>query len=483
MYRQAKYDEPLIFEMRGECTYFIECENESVLKEIPETLLRNELNIPDNEESEVVRHYVRLSQMNYGVDINMYPLGSCTMKYNPKYSEIMLKKPEIMYTHPLQDESTVQGFLQIMYELQEMLKEIGGMDAVSLQPAAGAHGEFTGMLIVRKYFENLGEDRNEVIVPDSAHGTNPATATMVGYDVVEIPSQDDGTINIEALKSAVSKRTAAFMITNPNTLGIFEPEILKIAKIVHEHGALLYYDGANLNGIMGYTKPGRMGFDIMHFNLHKTFGTPHGGGGPGAGPVGVKKFLEEYLPVPIVRKTEDGRYYLDYSLKNTIGKVRSFYGNFAVLLKAWAYIKQKGCSLKEVTERAVINANYLKCLLEKHYKVVGREPKKHEFVVSGPKRSGIRTMDIAKRILDHGFHAPTVYFPLIVDEAMMIEPTETENKRNLDKFAEMLIKIMEEINEKPEVVSNSPSNTAVRRVDDVLASRKVIASWMMMKHS
>ncbi len=480
MYRQARYDEPLIFEMEGENTYYLDDVDDSILSEIPRELIRENIEIPDNEEYEVVRHYTRLSQMNYGVDTNTYPLGSCTMKYNPKYSEILSRRPEVMYSHPLQHESTVQGFLQIMYELQEMLKEIGGMDSVSLQPAAGAHGEFTGMLIVKKYFEVRNEDRSEVIVPDSAHGTNPASAAMAGFDVVEIPSKEDGTVDLNALSSALSDRTAAFMITNPNTLGIFEYEIVKIAKMVHEKGALLYYDGANLNGIMGYTKPGAMGFDIMHFNLHKTFATPHGGGGPGAGPIGVKKHLEDFLPVPIVRKDGD-KYYLDYSLKHTIGKVRSFYGNFAVILKAWAYIKQKGSSLKEVTERAVLNANYLRAKLQKHYKLPGKELRKHEFVLEGLRKGNVRTINIAKRLLDYGIHAPTIYFPLIVKEAMMIEPTETESKRSLDKFAEVMIKIREEIESNPNEIADAPRNTSVGRVNDVLASKKVIPSWRVAK--
>jgi len=471
MYRQARYDEPLLCERHSST-------QEDIKVDVPEKLRRENLNIPNLPEYEVVRHYTRLSQMNYGVDINIYPLGSCTMKYNPKLNEEIAKM--FLYIHPYQDESTVQGALQIMYELQEMLKEITDMDDFTLQPAAGAHGEFTGMLIVRAYHQLHGEldKRRNVLVPDSAHGTNPASAAMAGFNVIEIPSNKEGMVDIEALEAATDETTAAFMITNPNTLGIFEEDIIEIAKIMHKNGALLYYDGANLNAIMGITSPGLMGFDIVHLNLHKTFSTPHGGGGPGSGPVGVRGELVDFLPVPIVRYNGE-KYYLDYNIKHTIGKVRSFYGNFGVLVKAWAYIKRLGGEgLKNIAIRSVVNSNYLKERIKGYYDMPYKDLRKHEFVVK-PKNA--RAMDVAKRLLDFGVHAPTVYFPLIVDEALMIEPTETETKENLDKFAEIMIRIAKEADENPEVLKNAPQNTSVKRVDDILANRKPILTWKMYK--
>ena len=467
MYHQARYDEPLLIEIKGK-------ENEDVDISLPSHLKRENLNIPNLPEHEVARHYTRLSQMNYGVDINTYPLGSCTMKYNPKLNEEISKM--FLYLHPYQNEDTVQGALQIMYELQEMLKKITDMDDFTLQPSAGAHGEFTGMLITRAYHQLNGEleRRRNVIIPDSAHGTNPASAAMAGFNVIEIPSNDRGMVDLEALENAVDDTTAAFMITNPNTLGIFEEDILEIAKIMHKNGSLLYYDGANLNAIMGITSPGKMGFDIVHLNLHKTFSTPHGGGGPGSGPVGVRGKLVDFLPVPIVRY--DGKkYYLDYDVKHTIGKVRSFYGNFLVMVKAWAYIKRLGGEgLKEASIRAVANSNYLKEKIKEYYDLPYKNLRKHEFVVK-PKNA--RALDVAKRLLDFGVHAPTIYFPLIVHEALMIEPTESETKENLDRFADIMIRIAKESNEEPELLKDAPHNTAVRRVDDVLAARKPVLTW------
>ncbi|MGC8662885.1 MAG: aminomethyl-transferring glycine dehydrogenase subunit GcvPB [Thermoplasmata archaeon] len=484
MFHQAVWDEKLIIEKSGNRTLKLPFEEIRMEVNLPKELIRNELNINDNEEYEVIRHYVRLSQMNYGVDVNTYPLGSCTMKYNPKISEEIVSMDQVKYIHPFQDESTVQGSLQIMYDLQEFLKEIGGMDAVTLQPAAGADGEFTGLLLVRAYHEHRKDlKRTEIIVPDSAHGTNPASSTMAGFATIEIKSNENGMVDLEALEAALSDKTAAFMITNPNTLGIFEENIVKIAKMVHEKGALLYYDGANLNGIMGKTTPGKMGFDIVHFNLHKTFATPHGGGGPGAGPVGVKKKLEEFLPVPVIGF--DGKnYFFDYNVKNTIGKVTGFYGNFAVLVRAWAYIKLKGGDgLKDVTEMAVLNTNYLRKKLQNYYNLPYKELRKHEVVFSGNnfKQYGIKTLDIAKRMLDYGLHAPTIYFPLIVEEALMIEPTETESKDNMDKFADIMIQIATEAKENPEILKKAPQNTVVRRIDEVEAARNPILSWKMLK--
>lgn len=466
----AKYDEPLLNEIE-------EKEEEEFLEGIE----RKELNIPNLTEREVIKHFIHLSQMNYGVDTGFYPLGSCTMKYNLKLLERVVKTEKVTYVHPLLPEDAIQGCLEIMYRLEKMLCEITGMDAFSLQPCAGAHGEFTGMLIARAYFEEIGEGdtRKEVIVPDSAHGTNPASAKMAGFDVVEIPSKN-GRVDMEALRHALSNETAAFMLTNPNTLGIFEKDILEIAREVRKVGALLYYDGANLNAIMGKTTPGKMGFDIVHLNLHKTFGTPHGGGGPGAGPVGVKKHLEKFLPVPRVVEKE-GKYCLDYDRPHSIGKVSHFYGNFAVLLKAYAYIMLKGKKLEEAAERAVLNSNYLMEKLRSiGYEVPFYSRRMHEFVLSlaNLKRKGIRALDVAKRLLDYGFHPPTIYFPLIVEEAFMIEPTEDESKETLDKFAEAMKKILQE---DVEILKEAPHNMPVKRVNEAMAARNAILTWKDMK--
>jgi glycine dehydrogenase subunit 2 len=445
----------------------------------PEEMLRKRLAIPDLPERDVVKHFINLSQMNFGVDNGMYPLGSCTMKYNPKACDEIVSMRTVADLHPLQDPSTIQGALKLMHELEKMLCEIAGMDAVSLQPAAGAQGEFTGVHIIRAFHEQNGEQRKEIIVPDGAHGTNPASAAMVGYDVLELPSKE-GCVDIEALKAAVSSDTAAFMLTNPNTLGLFERNVKEIAGILHDAGALLYYDGANLNAIMGKTNPGKMDFDIVHFNLHKTFATPHGGGGPGAGPVGVKKRYEDFLPVPRIAE-RDGRYELDFDRPRSIGKVRAFFGNFAVLVRAYAYIRMLGGNgLASVSENAVVNSNYLKENLKDLFELPHGDLRMHEFVLSGRplKKKGLRTMDFAKRLLDYGFHAPTVYFPLIIDEAIMIEPTETESKDTLDEFVAACKMIM---TEKPETLQSAPFNTSVRRVNEAKAARDMIFSWNMHK--
>ncbi len=471
-YHQAVHDVPLLQER---------CEGDKpegdpdVAGFLPRELARTELDLPELPEREVVKHFVNLSQMNFGVDNGLYPLGSCTMKYNPKVCDEIVWWDEVAGLHPLQDASTVQGALALMHGLERMLCEIGGVDAVTLQPAAGAHGEYTGMHIVRAYHESRGETRNEVIVPDTAHGTNPASAAMVGYDVLELPSKD-GCVDVDALKAAISDDTAAFMLTNPNTLGLFEKNVVDIARTVHESGALLYYDGANLNAIMGKTSPGAMDFDIVHFNLHKTFATPHGGGGPGSGPVGVKAFLEEYLPIPRIVE-EDGEFRLDHDRPKSIGKVRAFYGNFAVLVRAYAYIRAKGGDgLERVSEDAVLNSNYLKERLKGVFDLPYGSLRKHEFVLDGRvlRQSGLRTLDFAKRLLDYGFHAPTVYFPLIVEEALMIEPTETESKDTLDAFADACERILAE---DAEVLKGAPHNTARRRIDEVKAARDMILSW------
>jgi len=466
-FRMARYDEGTVFEIGGRT------ETASTTEHVPDAL-KGTLDLPDLTEAEVMRHFVRLSQMNHCVESGFYPLGSCTMKYNPRISEWAASLPGFAHLHPHQPSSTVQGALGLMYELERMLREIGGMKAVTLQPAAGAQGEYTGLLLVRAYHEANGEDRDQVIVPDTAHGTNPASAAMAGYDVIEVPSADDGTVDLDALREALSDRTAALMLTNPNTLGIFEGRVCEIAKMVHGSGALLYYDGANLNAIMGITKPGTMGFDVVHFNLHKTFGTPHGGGGPGSGPVGVVERLEPFLPVPrIVR--ENDMFALKNDIETSIGKVQSFYGNFLVLVKAYAYIKSHGSSLKEVSEMAVLNANYLAARLSGVLPMPFGGLRKHEFVLSGEplREKGVRTLDVAKRLGDMGFHAPTVYFPHIVPEAMMIEPTETEDKATLDAFADALTCI---VSEDAGVLKCAPTEVEAR-VDEVIAAKRMWLTW------
>lgn len=429
--------------------------------------------LPEVTELEAMRHYKELSDKNFCIEKGFYPLGSCTMKYNPKVNEYLASLDDFLNIHPLQDDSDSQGALKLMYNLQESLKEITGMGAITLQPAAGAHGELCGMMIVKKYFKNKGENRKNVIIPDSAHGTNPATAAMCGFNTVEIKSLPNGQVDLEALKAVLNEDTAAIMLTNPNTLGIYEENIVEISKLVHEVGGLLYYDGANLNAIMGYTNPSKMGFDIVHLNLHKTFSTPHGGGGPGSGPVGVVEKLKDYLPVPVINF--DGKSYSkNFDLKNTIGKLKSFYGNFGVLIRAYAYILLMGKNLKNVTSDAVLNANYMKEKLKKAYLLPHDSKCMHEFVLSGDwqKEQGVNTLAIAKRLMDDNYHPPTVYFPLIVSEAIMIEPTESETKERLDDFIDIMIKIADEIKQKPEEVLNHPLNTPVKRVDETLAARK-----------
>ncbi len=489
MYRQSRWDEPLIFELSkpGMIGYTMPEPIEDVEVRIPEGLVRKELNLPELSEPEIVKHYTRLSEMNYGVDNGIYPLGSCTMKYNPKINEEIAGHPKVAFIHPYQDERTVQGALQIMWELEQWLKEITGMDRFTLQPAAGANGEFTGVMIIRAYHMDRGDTkRTEILVPDSAHGTNPASAAMAGFKVVEIPSNEQGMVDLDALESALSERTAGLMLTNPNTLGIFEEDILRIAEMVHEAGGLLYYDGANLNGILGRVRPGDMGFDIVHLNLHKTFSTPHGGGGPGSGPVGVKDFLKEYLPVPMV-EFDGERYYLNYDLPKSIGKVKEFYGNFSVMVRALVYLKIMGRDgLKEAGEIAVLNANYLTQKLKgtRGYGLPHKELRKHEVVFSAEpmkKETGVSALDVAKRLLDHGLHAPTIYFPLIVHEALMIEPTESATKEELDYYVSVLKKISEEAYTEPEKVKGAPYNTAVKRVDDVLATKRPIITWRMYR--
>ena len=429
--------------------------------------------LPEISELEVMRHYKELSDKNFCIEKGFYPLGSCTMKYNPKVNEVLSALEGFCELHPLQKDEDSQGALKLMYNLQEALKKITGMDAVTLQPAAGAHGELCGMMIVKKYFETIGEKRKNVIIPDSAHGTNPASAAMCGFNIVEIKSNEKGLVDIEALKSVLDENTAAIMLTNPNTLGLFEEDILEISKLVHEAGALLYYDGANMNAILGHTNPKLMGFDIVHMNLHKTFSTPHGGGGPGAGPVGVVESLKEYLPSPTIEYNGE-KYIRNFDIKHSIGKMKAFYGNFSVLIKAYAYILMTGKELKDVSSNAVLNANYIMNKLKKYYFLPYDRKCMHEFVLSGEwqKEQGVNTLGIAKRLMDSNFHPPTVYFPLIVHEAIMIEPTESETKERLDEFIDTMIDIANEIKENPEEVLKHPLNTPVRKVDETLAARK-----------
>ncbi|MFW6007466.1 MAG: aminomethyl-transferring glycine dehydrogenase subunit GcvPB [Halanaerobiales bacterium] len=440
---------------------------------------KEEPDLPEVSEVDVVRHFTKLSDLNYGVDSGIYPLGSCTMKYNPKINEEISGKSKLTELHPYQAGEDVQGSLKIMYELKKDLSEISGMDAISLQPASGAQGELTGLLIIRKYIEEKGEKRNKIIIPDSAHGTNPASAAMAGFDIIEIRSNDKGMIDINKLKELVDENLAGLMITNPNTLGIFEENILEISKIIHEAGGLVYYDGANMNAIMGYVKPGKMNLDIIHFNLHKTFSTPHGGGGPGSGPIGVKNYLEPYLPKPVLKK-ENNKYYWDEDRKKSIGKVHTFYGNYQVMVKAYSYIKTMGGEgLKKVTENAVLNANYLKSKLKDIFELPYGENSLHEFVLSArkEKKQGISTLHIAKRLLDYDQYAPTIYFPLIVKEALMIEPTETENLRTLNKFIGTMQNISREIQENTKYVQNAPHSTPVKKLDEARAARNLDVKW------
>ena len=449
-------------------------DKEEDLSFLDKKFVRNgNIGLPSVSELDAMRHYKELSDKNFCIEKGFYPLGSCTMKYNPKVSEFLAGLENFVNLHPLSDDNDCQGALELMFKLQEALKKITGMDAVTLQPAAGAHGELTGMMVIKKYFEVKGEKRKKVIIPDSAHGTNPASAHLCGFDVVPVKSNEKGQVDIDALKALLDSDVAGIMMTNPNTLGIYEENVLEISKLMHENGSLLYYDGANFNAIMGYTNPKLMGFDVVHLNLHKTFSTPHGGGGPGAGPVCVVEKLKEYLPVPTV--AFDGKkYYRNYNLEHSIGSVKGFYGNFGVLVRAYAYILMMGDNLKEASENAVLNANYLKEKLKGSYLLPYDEPCMHEFVLSGEKQkheNGVSTLNIAKALMDENTHPPTVYFPLIVHEAIMIEPTESENKEVLDEFVNAMLKIAEEAKTNPEKVISAPHSTPVKRLDETLAAR------------
>ncbi|MCM3269486.1 aminomethyl-transferring glycine dehydrogenase subunit GcvPB [Paenibacillus elgii] len=445
---------------------------------VPSHMLRSEpAALPEVYEVDVIRHYTELSRLNFGVDNGFYPLGSCTMKYNPKINEDTARFSGFAGIHPYQPESSVQGALELLYTLQNDLAALTGMDQVTLQPAAGAHGEWTGLMMIRAYHESRGETRTKVIVPDSSHGTNPASATTAGFETLTIKSNEQGLVDLDALRAAVGPDTAALMLTNPSTLGLFEEHIVEIAEIVHAAGGLLYYDGANSNAIMGITRPGDMGFDVVHLNLHKTMSTPHGGGGPGAGPVGVKGKLVPFLPKPIVARREDGTFYLDSDRPNSIGRVKAYNGNFGILVRAYTYIRTYGPEgLREVSECAVLNANYMMHRLAPYYEMPYPGVCKHEFVMSGRglKKYGVRTLDVAKRLLDFGYHPPTIYFPLNVEECIMIEPTETESKETLDAFIDTMIRIAKEAEEQPDLLLNAPYTTVVRRLDETLAARKPV---------
>jgi glycine dehydrogenase subunit 2 len=450
---------------------------------LPTSFLRQDLPLPELYEADVVRHFTRLSQLNYSIDTGFYPLGSCTMKYNPKINEEVARLPGFANIHPLQPIETVQGALLLMYELQEMLKEIGGFAAVSLQPAAGAQGELTGVLIVRAYHRFRGDKkRDKILIPDSAHGTNPATSAMSGMRVVEIPSDERGNMDLEALRQECDETLAGLMLTNPNTLGLFDENVEEVIRLVHEAGGLVYGDGANMNALLGISRPGDVGFDVMHYNLHKTFSTPHGGGGPGSGPVGVAEHLVEFLPSPVVGIVEDGDEDLPplYGLiepENSIGRVKTFMGHFGMIVRAYTYIRMHGAQgLREISEYAVLNANYLMELLKDTYHLPYDRTCMHEFVLEGrwPEAEDVHALDISKRLMDYGFHPPTNYFPLIVHEALMIEPTETESKQTLDAFAEAMLKIAEEAHNQPEILHQAPHDTPVGRLDEVKAARELV---------
>ncbi|MEH7386532.1 aminomethyl-transferring glycine dehydrogenase subunit GcvPB [Bacillus sp. JJ1521] len=481
-----KQDQPLIFELSkpGRIGYSLpelDVPEVNMDEVIPSDYLRvEEPELPEVSELDIMRHYTALSKRNHGVDSGFYPLGSCTMKYNPKINENVARYNGFAHIHPLQDESTVQGAMELMYDLQEHLKEITGMDEVTLQPAAGAHGEWTGLMMIRAYHEaNNDTARTKVIVPDSAHGTNPASATVAGFETITVKSGEDGLVDLEDLRRVVGSDTAALMLTNPNTLGLFEENILEMTEIIHSAGGKVYYDGANLNAVLSKARPGDMGFDVVHLNLHKTFTGPHGGGGPGSGPVGVKEDLIPYLPKPVLIKTEEG-YHFEYNRPQSIGRVKPFYGNFGINVRAYTYIRSMGPDgLKAVTENAVLNANYMMRRLEPYFDLPYDKHCKHEFVISGrrQKKLGVRTLDIAKRLLDFGYHPPTIYFPLNVEECMMIEPTETESKETLDDFIEAMIQIAKEAEENPEIVQEAPHTTVVSRLDETLAARKPVLRY------
>lgn len=494
--------EPLIFEKSSpgrRCFILPACDvpEKPITHLLPEKLIRKqEAKLPEVSEIDVVRHFTRLSQKNFCVDTNFYPLGSCTMKYNPKINEDTARLDGFTKLHPYQPVDQCQGILELIFNLEQLLVTISGMSAFTLQPAAGAHGELTGMLIIRAYLEKYGEKRRKIIIPDSAHGTNPASAALCGYEVESIQSNKDGLVDLKKLKAAVTQDTAALMITNPNTLGLFERDILEICKIVHDAGGLVYCDGANMNALLGIARPGDMGIDILHLNMHKTFSTPHGGGGPGAGPIGVTEKLKPYLPVPRIEMAEQSlkegmnntkhdtsvikNYTLNYQYPDSIGRVRAFYGHIGIMVRAYTYLLSLGKEgVCKVGEYSVLNANYLRQKLIKYYDIPYGKTCMHEFVISAKKQKekGASALDIAKRLLDYGFHAPTIYFPLIVEEALMVEPTETESMEMLDAFADAMIQIATDIEQRPEAIRNTPQTTPVGRPDEVKAAREPKLKW------
>jgi len=478
-------DEALIFEKSSEGRIGVapsafDVPAVDVEKAVPKKYLRGDIEgFPEVAEIDVVRHYTRLSQWNFGVDSGFYPLGSCTMKYNPKINEEIAGLPGFSMLHPYQPEETAQGALELMYELEEHLCEITGMDAVTLQPSAGAHGELCGLLVMSAYFKDRKKPRTKIIIPDTAHGTNPASSHLAGFKVVPVKTEGRGVLSVEAVRAVMDEDTAGVMLTNPNTLGLFEAHIKEIAEVVHAKGGFLYCDGANMNALMGLVKLGDLGVDVVQLNLHKTFSTPHGGGGPGSGPVGVRKSLEPYLPVPRIKKTGK-TYSLDFKRPKTIGRLKAFYGNFAIMVRAYSYIRRMGAEgLRRAAEAAILNANYVKERLKGTYELAYDRPCMHECVFSDKiqQANGVSTMDVAKRLIDYGYHPPTVYFPLVVPGAIMIEPTETETLETLDKFIDVMKAIAEEAKTSPELLKNAPTITKIKRVDETKAAREPILRW------
>ncbi|HEX7705477.1 MAG TPA: aminomethyl-transferring glycine dehydrogenase subunit GcvPB [Thermoanaerobaculia bacterium] len=483
---QKAATEPLIFDRskpgrRGYQLPALDVPEQSLDEILPSALRRSEIaDEVEVSEVDVIRHFTRLSKLNLSIDAGLYPLGSCTMKHNPRINEEIARVPGFAHSHPMQPEHQVQGNLELLWTLEQTLKEIFGMPRVTLQPVAGAHGELTGILMIHKALSSSGNPRKYILIPDSAHGTNPASAAFAGYEVRELKSNSRGTVDLSALEQAVTEDVAALMVTVPNTLGVFESEIRRMADILHAKGAYLYCDGANLNSFVGIARPGDMGIDVIHSNLHKTFSTPHGGGGPGAGPVGVSEKLMPFVPTPIVEKREDGTFYLDFNLPQSIGRMRAFHGNFNVLVRALTYMRSMGpTGLRRVAQLAVLNANYIRARLKGHYHLPYTAPTLHEVVFSDKLQTpkDVHTLDIAKRLMDYGFHPPTIYFPLIVSGALMIEPTETEPKEELDAFCEAMIAIAREAAERPELVRSAPHTTPVRRLDEARAARQPVLSW------
>jgi glycine dehydrogenase subunit 2 len=483
---QKAATEPLIFERskpgrRGYQLPPLDVPERALEDILPAALRRDEIaDEVEVSEVDVIRHFTRLSKLNVSIDAGLYPLGSCTMKHNPRINEEIARTPGFAHSHPMQAEHQVQGNLELLWTLEQTLKEIFGMPRVSLQPVAGAHGELTGILMIHKALAKSGNARKYILIPDSAHGTNPASAAFAGYEIRELKSNNRGTVDLETLQNAVTEDVAALMITVPNTLGVFETEIRKMADVLHSKGAYLYCDGANLNSFVGIARPGDMGIDVIHSNLHKTFSTPHGGGGPGAGPVGVSERLVPFIPTPTVEKRENGTFYLDYTHPDSIGRMRAFHGNFNVLVRALTYIRSMGpTGLRRIAQLAVLNANYIRARLKGHYHLPYNAPSLHEVVFSDKLQASkdVHTLDIAKRLMDYGFHPPTIYFPLIVSGALMIEPTESEPKEELDAFCDAMIAIAREAQERPELVRSAPHTTPVRRLDEARAARQPVLRW------